>query len=74
MGHRSGLVDILGDMLRSALAWERDHPSRAGEDSVSEEYGLTGIHPSIHCPPDAGEGKARFKSPEKGVRVNDSRE
>jgi hypothetical protein len=42
------LVEILTDIVRSALAWEDEHGGPPEPDTSGED-GLTGIHRSIQC-------------------------
>lgn len=44
------LVEILADMLRSALAWEEDHRVASENAESVPDNPLTGIPCRIHCP------------------------
>jgi hypothetical protein len=47
------LVEVLADMLCSALAWENEHNCQYAQPEGGPAQGLTGIHGRIHCwPPD----------------------
>jgi hypothetical protein len=45
----SRLVDILADMLRSALAWEQEQNGLYADPEKGPALGLTGLHNCIHC-------------------------
>lgn len=59
------LVKILSDMIRSAIEWEQEHPSRSESDGKA----LTGIHHSYTLlPPEitrAGEKNDNDDDPEQ---------
>ena len=44
------LVEILADMITSALRWETEHPNEV-PFGTQTDYGLTDPLPGIHCPP-----------------------
>ena len=47
----SRLVDILADMLRTALAWEEEHNCRAAETDGGQANALTPLQLPVHCSP-----------------------
>ena len=59
----SRLVDILADMLRTALAWEEEHDCPAAENDDGLANALTPISLRIHCSPSLDESKLGHNPP-----------
>ena len=61
----SRLVDIVADMLRSALAWEEKHGCSADETDHRLLDASTPIPQRIHYPPHLDESKPESNPPMK---------
>ncbi len=59
----SRLVDILADMLRSALAWQEEHNCSAAETDNGLLNALTPKHQRIHYPPHPEESRPGHNPP-----------
>ena len=64
------LIDILADMIRSALAYEEEHGLALRATQIGRRSGLTGRPRCIHCPPRGKDAPQAYPSGIDMVAVN----